>query len=53
MWMNLPMQRHTQTTPICGAIEHTIVDEIEKDLLQLDRRELTLRFFPPGLQNEA
>jgi protein required for attachment to host cells len=34
-------------------VEHTIVDEIDKDLLQLDRRELTLRFFPAGLQNEA
>jgi len=29
-------------------VEQAVVDEIDKDLLQLDRRSLTLRLFPPG-----
>jgi hypothetical protein len=32
-------------------VKQSVVDEIDKDLLQLDRRALTQRFFPGGAGN--
>jgi protein required for attachment to host cells len=34
-------------------VRKCVVEEVDKDLLQLDRRELTLRFFPGRANNRA
>lgn len=36
-----------------AEVRQCVTEEVDKDLLQLDRRELTLRFFPPRQQNAA
>lgn len=38
---------------LSDEVRRVVIDEIDKDLLQLDRQALTLRFFPPDEQHQT